>query len=138
MKSSSSNKEICSFQKDLYGGWLSKKGRGRGLAGLFGFFRPWALRFVTVNIVTGILTYYNNQEDAEAKRDENGHMHLKKAEITGKEKQFIMEVLLQQEVSAVGLNGEKSLPGEGERLAFRALDLEHYKEWVSIISTAAR
>ena len=69
---SPSNTTIRRLDKDVYGGWLSKRGRGRGLVGFFGVFRPWAIRYITVNNVSSLLTYYETEEDGENRTNERG------------------------------------------------------------------
>ena len=119
----------------LYGGWVQKKGRGRGLAGFFGFFRPWNMRFVTVNPRIGLMSYYKSKDDGEARREETGHVHLKDAIIRVKNTQLIVEVELHQEVQIIGSGGE--FPGAGEVLFLKAMNDEHLCEWVSILSAAS-
>ena len=125
---------LCQIGVDSYGGWIQKKSRGRGLASLFGFFRPWSLRFITVNTKIGIMSYYKNKQDVEA-REAIGHVQLKDAVIGVKKKQLIVEVELRQE-------GQNMRTGEeiarvGEVLVLRALNDEHLGEWISILTAVS-
>ena len=120
---------------ESYGGWIQKKGRGRGLAGFFGFFRPWNLRFVTVNPRIGLMSYYRSKDDGEARREEAGHVHLKDAVIRVKNTQLVVEIELRQEVQNIGSGQEFS--GAGEVLFLKADNDEHLCEWVSILSAAS-
>ena len=140
----------------MYGGWLGKKGRGRGLAGFFGVFRPWSNRYVTVNIATGLLTYYENEVDGENKCNEKGcrfpmktvhrqnliddvhrtlifhpgHVHLRKSEISVDEGDISMQITLKADVRDLGGNQE-NVASEGEVLHLRVcfqLSIQPFRE----------
>ena len=126
---------LCLVGGETYGGWIQKKGRGRGLTGLFGFFRPWSLRYVTVNPGIGLMSYYKREVDGETRRDEAGHVHLKDAVIKVKNNRLIIEIEVRQEVENIGLSQE--LVRAGEILFLKAVNDEQMRDWVSILSSAS-
>lgn len=71
-----SNTQVNRIGNNLYGGWMSKRGRGRGMSGFFGVFRPWATRYFTIDNVSGVMTYYDTEEDGENRANEKGIYHI--------------------------------------------------------------